>query len=302
MIPRRIVGGCVLERYLIVALFLTAVPSVCGAEDRPKLPKGAPPRFARVVAVKGDVIVYRDCWVVPPIPKKAGPVNPKELMPAYPAFATAAFAVEVEFSLNGGPVFDAEGRKLSAAAAKKALAAGDAVLVASGSQKVDPAYLQIVRKGTIVLPLVSGPIASGAADKPKLPKGAPSQFTVVLPNGTPPRFATVVAMKGDVIVYRDCWVVPAIPKKAGPPNSKELAPAPGSGYPSAAFLAVEFSLKDGLVLDAQGRKLDVNTAKKRLAVGDTVLVGWNTKVDPAYLRVVKKGTIILVHQSHPVRL
>jgi hypothetical protein len=40
---------------------------------------------------------------------------------------------------------------------------------------------------------------------------------------------------------------------------------------------VEFSLKVGEVFDADGKKLNTDAAKKRLAVGDTVLVSTSGK-------------------------
>jgi hypothetical protein len=131
--------------------------------------------------------------------------------------------------------------------------------------------------------LVAALAAPGRADdKPKLPEGPP------------PRLASVLEVRGDVVVYRDYSYSLLIPKGAGPFDPTKPVPS----YPATGVMyacSVEFSLKDGQVFDAAGNKLDAGTARKRLAVGDTVLVCLvGRKVDTAYLGVVKKETLVLV--------
>jgi hypothetical protein len=131
--------------------------------------------------------------------------------------------------------------------------------------------------------------------------GAPEEKPK-LPKEPPPRLATVIQVKEDVVVYRDFQVFPAIPKKLEPGQIKdkdtELIPADPFSLPPAPGFAVDFSLKEGEILDGEGKKLDIQTAKKRIAVGDTVLVAdAGRKIDPAYLRVIKKEAVILVHPA-----
>jgi hypothetical protein len=118
-----------------------------------------------------------------------------------------------------------------------------------------------------------------------------------LPEGTPPRLVTVVDIKGDVIVYRDFFSVgpSPIPKEPGPIDTKKLTPARPMFGPTIPC-AVEFSFKEGTVYDVKGNKLSAETVKKRLGIGDTVLVSTTTKiVDPGYLRVVNREALIFVH-------
>ena len=126
-----------------------------------------------------------------------------------------------------------------------------------------------------------------------------SQEKPKLPEGTPPRLVTVVEIKGDVIVYRDFFDVglgpSPFPKEPGPIDTRKLTPARPTFGPTIPC-AVEFSLKEGTVYDVKGNKLSAETIKKRLGIGDTVLVSTTTKtVDPAYLRVVNQEALIFVH-------
>jgi hypothetical protein len=140
MIPKHLMAGFVLLHFA----------ALVQAEDKPKLPDGSPPRLVSIIEVKGDLVIYRDFCFTPPIPKKAGALNPKEPVPSHPSTGTM-FACAVEFSLKEGEVFDAEGKKLNADTAKKRLGAGDTVLVSTTTgKKVDPIYLQVVKKETLV--------------------------------------------------------------------------------------------------------------------------------------------------------
>jgi hypothetical protein len=131
--------------------------------------------------------------------------------------------------------------------------------------------------------------------------GSHGQEKQKLPEEPPPQLASVVEIKGDVIVYRDYYSHGPIPKKGLVPP-KALPPAYPSDGPLLAY-AVEFSLKTGEVFDAEGKKVDAAAAKKRLEVGATVLISTSGKeVDPAYLRVFKKETLVLVHPDEPVKV
>jgi hypothetical protein len=131
------------------------------------------------------------------------------------------------------------------------------------------------------------------------PSTALGQEKPKLPEGTPPRLVTVVDIKGDVIVYRDFFSMgPGLspfPKETGPIDTKKLTPARPMFGPTIPC-AVEFSFKEGTVYDVKGNKLSAETVKKRLGIGDTVLVSTTTKtVDPGYLRVVNQEALIFVH-------
>jgi hypothetical protein len=149
-----------IHKYLITGLLLAALTAVGQAEDKPKLPEGPPPRLVNVVEVKGDLVVYRDFYLMMPLlPKKPGhssaallmwQLNRNELIPSHP-LAGPSMGCAVEFSLKEGEVFDAEGNKLTGEAAKKRLAVGDIVLVSTYGRKVDSAYLRIVKKETLIL-------------------------------------------------------------------------------------------------------------------------------------------------------
>jgi hypothetical protein len=121
----------------------------------------------------------------------------------------------------------------------------------------------------------------------------------VVPEATPPRFVSVIEVKGEVVVYRDFLGLSVTPKAADRQDHKGLIPA--NPYPGPMIAcAVEFSLKDGEVYEAGGGRLDAEAVKRRLVVGATVLVSTSgKKVDPAYLRIVEKGSLILVPPVPP---
>jgi hypothetical protein len=152
-----------IHKYLIAGFLVALLAPLAEAEDKPKLPDGYPPRLASVLEVKGDLVVYRDFYFMPPIPKKPGQLNPKEPVPSHPS-AGPMFACAVEFSLKDGEVFDADGKKLNADAAKKRLAVGDTVLVSTSGKKVDPVYLRVVKRETLVL-VHSAPLPGSALPK-----------------------------------------------------------------------------------------------------------------------------------------
>jgi hypothetical protein len=154
------------HKWLILGFLFAALMAVARAEDKPRLPEGPPPRLATVVEVKGDVVVYRDFYFAPPVPKKAGPLTLTELVPSHPS-SGPWFTCAVEFPLKEGQVCDAAGKKLDAGAARKRLAAGDTVLVSLAGKEVDPAYLRVVKKETLVLIHPPSPLG------PPLPKRVP---------------------------------------------------------------------------------------------------------------------------------
>jgi hypothetical protein len=120
-----------------------------------------------------------------------------------------------------------------------------------------------------------------------------------LPADSPPRIVSVVGVKGDVVSYRDFLSMSVIPKASGRPRPGELTPALPSSGPMIAR-AVEFSLREGKVFDVDGQQLGAEAAKKRLVPGGTVLVSTSGKrVDPAYLRIIEKAAVILVHPPAP---
>jgi hypothetical protein len=156
------------HKHLIAGSLVAFLAALAQAEDKPKLPEGSPPRLASVIEVKGDLVVYRDFYFTPPIPKKAGQFNLKEPVPSHPS-GGPKFACAVEFPLKDGEVFDAEGKKLNADAAKKRLAVGDTVLVSTSGSKVDPVYLRVVKKETLVF------VHPAPPPGPPLPKNDPPE-------------------------------------------------------------------------------------------------------------------------------
>jgi len=125
-----------LHKPLIACLFCAAFVANGRAEDKPKLPVGSPPRLVIVVEVKGDILIYRDFASWPPE------------LPKVPA---SMLAYSVNFSFKEGTILDTEGKKLDAEAAKKRLLAGAVALVSTSGKKVDPAYLRILKKETLIL-------------------------------------------------------------------------------------------------------------------------------------------------------
>jgi len=120
-----------------------------------------------------------------------------------------------------------------------------------------------------------------------------------LPAGSPPRIVSIVGVKGDVVTYRDFLSMPVIPKASGRSRPGELTPALPSSGPLIAC-AVEFSLREGTVLDIEGHQLGAEAVKERLVPGGTVLVSTSgKKIDPAYLRIIEKTAVILVHPPAP---
>jgi hypothetical protein len=118
-----------------------------------------------------------------------------------------------------------------------------------------------------------------------------------LPKGLPPRVVAVVRVdaKAGVVEYREPFPGLAMPEKDGPVKPGDPAQPPVA---LPGFVTVKFSLRDGAVYGADGKKVDTEVAVKRLAAGDIVLVSSDHKtVDPAYLKVFTKDVLILVHPA-----
>src|SRR5947209_7519678 len=109
-----------------------------------------------------------------------------------------------------------------------------------------------------------------------------------LPTRTPPRLVSVVKVNGDVLSYRDFAFMPMIPMQPAQLKAVDLVPSlPVTGSFFAGI--VNFSFKEGTLLDGEGKQIDAVGARKQLKPGDTVLVSTSGKViDPAYLRVLRK--------------
>lgn len=134
---------------------------------------------------------------------------------------------------------------------------------------------------------------------PFVTTAAQAQDKPALPVGLPPRIVSILRVEGDLVVYRDFLYVALMPKVPGRLRPGELAPALAAAGP-AIPCAVEFPLKEGEVYDAEGNRLEVQEARKRLAAGSLVLVSASgKKVDPAYLRIIDKAALILVPPLPP---
>jgi hypothetical protein len=144
---------CVIRACVVV---LVACGGPLRGDDK-ALPKGLPPRLAAVVKVdeKAGVVEYREPLFTAALPQKAGPI--KEGDPAGPA-AGSGVLVTIRFPLRDGTVYDTAGKKVAPADVVKRLSVGDVVLIAAGSEPVDPAYLKVVTKDVLILvPLPPGP-------------------------------------------------------------------------------------------------------------------------------------------------
>jgi hypothetical protein len=165
---------------MAAGLLAAVVATPGGAQDKPKLPDGTPPRLVSVVEVKGDVVVYRDFYFAPPIPQRTGQINAKELVPSHPA-GGPLFGCAVEFPLREGEVYDTEGNRVAAEAVRGRLAVGDTVLVSTSGKAVAPEYLRAFRKGTLVF------VHPKPKPGPPLPKPGPPLPGAQPPPGNPGR-------------------------------------------------------------------------------------------------------------------
>ena len=120
-----------------------------------------------------------------------------------------------------------------------------------------------------------------------------------LPDDPPPRIVTVVETdaENDAVVYRDYFFTPP-DFKSGRPKPNELIPADGPGRPLAAF-SVRFPLKQGTVLNVDGKRVPPGKVIEQLETGDSVVVSRTANIDTAYLRILRAETLILIHPAPP---
>jgi uncharacterized protein (TIGR03067 family) len=119
------------------ALFLGAAV----AEGKVKLPKGPAPRFFTVTEIGKDYVELKEVGV------RKGDLTPVG------SYKPALKDIEI---------YNAKGKKLSAADFRQRAKVGTLLLVAADENKVDPAYLRVVEDDTVVLVGVVVPVTTSA--------------------------------------------------------------------------------------------------------------------------------------------
>jgi hypothetical protein len=108
----------------------------------------------------------------------------------------------------------------------------------------------------------------------------------------PPRFAKIENVGKEELILSELSIAPEIVDVGGKPAARiRVTPE------HYRLLRISFSLKDGQVLDINGKKLGAESMQKRLVPGKIVLLSSDgKKVDPIYLEIVKEDTVVLVGQ------
>jgi hypothetical protein len=140
-----------MTRACVALLALAALVPAARADDKFI---GPPPRIVLVAAIdrkEGQVTFHEvvSRMVVREIVREVVKDNVKEKIKDtvfVPEFAT----VEFKFALKDVQVYDGAGKKLDSDDALKRLEVMAPVLIAAGSQPVDPAYLKLLNKDALV--------------------------------------------------------------------------------------------------------------------------------------------------------
>ena len=164
-----------MTRQLFSAALLLVLGGAAWAEDKPKLPKGPPPfqALARATLNKG-VIEFRLTvpYLVQVFQETKTVVEGKEVIKTTVVAKLVTREDARQVKEKELQAFDATGKKVSAKALLKRLKKPGAVLVSADGAKVDPFYLEIIKKDTLVLILPSpkSEPESGLKPMPDRPK------------------------------------------------------------------------------------------------------------------------------------
>jgi hypothetical protein len=146
---------------VFVAVLPFALAAPAPEEKKAALPQTVPPRIANVAALdpaEGEIILHEVTQrVVPEVRKQIRTVNGKAVEIEMTVYVPVLEQRQRKLSLKEGKVFDTAGALMEAAEVWKRLKVGAAVLVSGDGKMVDPAYLGIVTKETVILAFPTGP-------------------------------------------------------------------------------------------------------------------------------------------------
>jgi hypothetical protein len=127
-------------RGVLAILAATSLVLMAWADDPVPVPKGPPPRFLTVGNVQADKGQFT-CYYVEEI-RRVGVTYERREMYVFPANAR---------------ITSAGGQPIATIDLWKRLKPGQTVLLAADDRKVDPAYLAIVHKDTVVITILPAP-------------------------------------------------------------------------------------------------------------------------------------------------
>lgn len=124
------------------------------ADDDVKTPSSAPPRFATVMSFDKErqevILGYVSMHFVLDARMEAREEGGKKVEVEVPVMKSVYEMRPNKFVLRRGAVYDTAGKKVEADALWKRLSVGASVLVSIEGKPVDPSYLSIVKKETLV--------------------------------------------------------------------------------------------------------------------------------------------------------
>jgi len=126
-------------------------------EPKVEAPKGPPPRIVTVTSNK-DTLVARITVteMVPVQVREKIIVGGKEVERNVLKYITAMKVVEQTMNLKGAKAQQADGTTIEMASLKKRLAVPTTVVISADGQPVDPGYLRLFQKNTIIIMLAPG--------------------------------------------------------------------------------------------------------------------------------------------------
>jgi hypothetical protein len=145
-----------MRRILFMSVALLLLPVVAAAADAPPtFPKGPPPQFVLLAGASKDkgALVVQVAESVP-VTKT---VAVTEIVGGQAVTRQVAFTdyqtvtKQEEWSLKSFRVLDAQGKEIEGDEVWKRLKAGDMVLRQAGPEPIDPAYLKMFAKETVIL-------------------------------------------------------------------------------------------------------------------------------------------------------
>jgi hypothetical protein len=151
--------------------------------------------------------------------------------------------------------------------------------------------MSMTRSALSLLTLFLSGLSLTAQDATKTPPGPPPTMIVV---GSVDPMGTLTATQ------RVTRIVPVTVEKEVVQAGVAMKVTVTEYQKVEETVTTKVALKDYTIHDAKGEKVKPDAALKRLTSGSVILVSANgQKVDPAYLRIIKDDTLILVQNAAP---
>ncbi len=263
--------------------------------DYHRIPKGSPPRVtvARMNGEKLEIVKVVQEMRTESYPVSVKDPDGKERTMMQTRNVSVIKGVKEQVDPKTVQAFDADGRSIAAERLPGLLSDDTVCLVAEDGQQVHRLYRNIFRSSTPVLVLSPQPPAMPAPPRP----GEIPQLNPVSVKASP-RLCLVRLDDTGNLVIRICEERPRIETAYKEVQTEGRTQKVPYSVQSGSFLNMitwQAPASQFKVLDTDGREVAANDIPRLLNREQVVLAATDgEKVDPDYLRQVKKGTLVLI--------